>query len=279
LCSRERAEQLREVLNAGYRRGQRVIRCERTSGDGFEVREFSVYCPKVLVLIGNLNDTVGDRCISIAMRRRKIDEQLERFFYAREQRHAKRIVREIEKWANASRGKMLRRSRRDIEVLEDREAELWSPLFAVCGVAAPDRLEELTGIALKISRAKQADEPAQLELLLLTDIRDVLSQSELDRLSTTSLLQQLNAIAESPWGSWSHGQGLDARSLARKLKPFKIQPHNIRLFDDVVAKGYERDDFEEAWELYLPRSYSLHRYNPILTRVPAIFLAATGRTM
>jgi hypothetical protein len=248
----ERADQLREVLNAGYRRGQTVHRCER-NGDKFEIKEFNVYCPKVLVLIGALNDTLADRCIPIAMRRRRTDEKVGRFFYALAKREARPVLKEILLWTKTSRCRVRRHLRRDLEFLEDREAELWQPLFAVCEVAAPERLKELECTALRISGSKQSEEPADFAILLLKDIRDAFMKSGEERLSSSRLLVELNALEESPWLYWSNGRGFDARCLARLLRPFRIEPHNLRLLSDSVCKGYQRDDFEEAWDTYLPR--------------------------
>ena len=66
-----------------------------------------------------------------------------------------------------------------------------------------------------------------------------------------NLVHALHQCEESPWSNWSEGSGLDARSLARLLRPFKISPQNVRI-DDHVMKGYEREDFREAWDTYLP---------------------------
>jgi hypothetical protein len=252
----ERSEQLREILNAGYRRGQYVLRCERTSDEGFEPARFKVYCPKVLVLIGNLHDTLADRSIPIAMRRRKASELVGRFFYSQAEREARRFRKEVERWAESSRRKVKRCSRQDLEFVEDREAELWLPLFAVCRAVAPDRLKELTGIAIRISHGKHEEEPADFGVLILRDIRAAFIQSGKELLPSTNLIMELNLVEESPWPGWSHGKGLDARSLARLLRPFRIVPHNLRVENDMVLKGYERADFEEACSMYLPRDSS-----------------------
>lgn len=248
----ERSEQLREILNAGYRRGQHVLRCERLGENGYEPHRFNVYCPKVIALIGNLNDTLADRCIPIAMRRRKLCEHVERFFFSKATLEAKRVRKGLEKWAKASSRRVKTCHRRDLEFLEDREAELWSPLFAVCAAADPDRLEQLKVIALRVSGSKQAEEPAEFGVLLLRDIREVFERNPEARLPTAGMLGALNAIDESPWAGWSRGVGLDARGLARLLKPFRISPHNVRFDENTVVKGYERSDFEEAWATYLP---------------------------
>ena len=246
----ERAEQLRELLNAGYRRGQQMLRCERGPGDKFEPQSFEVYCPKVFILIGTLSDTLADRCIPVAMRRRGPNERVERFFYSSAKWQARSVLKEMKAWAKAHSKKVKRWLRRDLEFLEDREAELWLPLFAVCQVAAPGRMEELKRIALGISNGKLSSEP-EISVLLLKDIRSVFEQNGEERISTTGLIYALQQCEESPWSGWAEGRGMDARSLARLLRPFKIAPQNIRV-DESVMKGYLREDFREAWDTYLP---------------------------
>jgi Protein of unknown function (DUF3631) len=248
----DRSEVLREILNAGYRRGQTVPRCERTPDSPWEVRSFSVYCPKVIVLIGNLNGTLADRCIPIAMRRRKPDENVERFFYSQAMREAKRYRKELGKWAKTNRLRVKSRQRQDLEFLEDREAELWLPLFSICRVVTPERIEELKTIALNVSRGKKLEEPAEFGVLLLKDIREIFDRDRRDRLPTIGLLGALAGNEESPWSTWSNGRGLDARGLARLLRPFKVGSRNLRMDDDTILKGYERMDFEEVWTTYLP---------------------------
>jgi len=251
----ERAEQLREVLNAGYRAGQEMLRCQRGADDTFEPQGFEVYCPKVFILIGALQDTLADRCIPIAMRRRKPAERVERFFYSQAAQHAKQFRKEMEKWAKANRLRVRRHFRKDLEFLEDREAELWIPLFTICQVVARERVEELKAIALRISGSKHSEESADLGILLLNDIRATFDGAGEERISSSGLLGRLNNIEESPWGSWSNGRGTDARGLARLLRPFGIAPRNLRI-DSQILKGYERADFEEAWAMYLPKDSS-----------------------
>jgi Protein of unknown function (DUF3631) len=194
----DRSEAIREILNAGYRAGQFVSRCDTSKDGSFEPQKFKTYCPKVLVLIGNLPDTLADRCIPIRLRRRRQGERVERFFFTRARWGAKQTQKQIKEWALAHRNRVKRQYRgRDLTFLEDREAELWLPLFAVCRVAAPERVEELKPIALHISRVKQADEPAQSGLLLLSDIREIFTQARSDRMPTVNLLLDLSAIEES----------------------------------------------------------------------------------
>lgn len=247
----ERATALREILNAGYRKGQKVIRCEGGNGKRYKTREFETFCPKVLVLIGELSETLADRCIPVQMRRRTT-EQLERFRFAWVKRETQSLRAAAKQWAETNRASVGRwYEQNDVTCVEDREAELWLPLFAVCAILALQRQPELEGIARQLSGAKSANEPAELGIRLLADIRGIFEDAKCDRLTTTDLLSKLNGIPESPWPGWSHGRGLEARALSHILRPFDVQPKNLRLSQAQVAKGYERSDFEDAWSRYL----------------------------
>ena len=73
----ETKEGLRAILNAGFERGATVPRCV---GPQFTLTEFRVFCPKALVGIGRLPDTVADRSIEIAMVRRAPHETIAKFW-------------------------------------------------------------------------------------------------------------------------------------------------------------------------------------------------------
>jgi hypothetical protein len=75
--SRER-EDLRGLLNAGYRRGAKVRRMGGPRNTTLE--EFDVFCAKAFAGIGTcLPDTILDRAITIALQRKTRDEVVERF--------------------------------------------------------------------------------------------------------------------------------------------------------------------------------------------------------
>ena len=51
----------------------------RCDGAQHEVKDYSVFCPKVLAGIGELPDTIADRCIPIRLERKKKSQETERF--------------------------------------------------------------------------------------------------------------------------------------------------------------------------------------------------------
>lgn len=258
----ERTSALREILNAGYKRGQKVIRCEGGNRKKFQPREFETFCPKVLILIGSLPETLADRCIPVQMRRRT-SERLERFRFSRVKTEAGSLRSAAKQWARRNRRAVERwYQANDILSLTDREAELWLPLFAVCALADPKRLTDLEGIARQLSGVKAQSEPGDFGIRLLTDIRAIFVADGGDRVTTTNLLSRLNAVQDSPWPNWSNGRSLDARSLANLLRPYGIQPKNTRL-GETVLKGYEKTDFEDAWSRYLDASAAASATGPI----------------
>ena len=253
----ERASILREILNAGYRKGQSVWRCKQTttkkgrkeSVTNYEPEPFDTYCPKALVLIGQLQDTLGDRCIEIRMERRG-GAQLERFRLARVQEEIAPMQKQLGAWAKDNAGAVQAYYHdNDLPFLGDREAELWLPLFSVCQIAAPQRVTELQVIATRLADLKSRNESGEWGIQLLSDVRELFG-SENDRLPTSELLYRLNSLEESPWAGWSNGRGLNSHFLARLLRPFGIHPQNVRCGEQVV-KGYMHDSFEDAWQLYL----------------------------
>lgn len=263
----EKAAALREILNAGYRRGSVVVRCKRTSKgakdeemeDTHEPEEFPTYCPKVLVLIGRLQETLADRCIEIRMERRA-GVELERFRFARVQAETRPLQRAANLWAGQNRKRVEDYyQNNDVPLLQDRESELWLPLFSVCAIAAPARLPELEFVALSLAAEKSAEEAADYSLQLLKDCEHVFSAAKCDKLPTAEILQALNSAEDRPWSGWSHGRGLNAHGLSKMLRPFQIHPQNIRLEFAGVVKGYLRQSFRNAGNVTCEFG-PLHRY-------------------
>jgi uncharacterized protein DUF3631 len=68
-------EELRGLLNSGHKKDGTV---GRVVGEDLEPRNFSTFCPMVLVSIGALPATVESRSIPIAMKRKKPGEKVTR---------------------------------------------------------------------------------------------------------------------------------------------------------------------------------------------------------
>jgi hypothetical protein len=233
------------ILNAGHRRGATVPRCD---GKDHQLRHFPVYGPKAFACIGELPDTLADRSICLTMQRRTPEQKIERFLIARARADAAPICQAMDRWAQEQKVnvRVAYEVQHDLMWLGDRDADLWLPLFAVCSVAAPDRLPDLKKNALTLSGAKQAqDGENTTSLRLLGDLRRIWTAREPHE-ATCDLIERLRGLEESGWDD-----RLTTYKLGKLLRAFQISSRNIRL-GQVVRKGYLLDDLELVWSRYLP---------------------------
>ncbi len=90
------------LLNAGFQSGSKVPRMHKVEG-GFELREFNAFCPKVLISINSINDTIEHRSFKISMVRKTKAEKVERFNLRRYGKELEALRKDLELWAEATR--------------------------------------------------------------------------------------------------------------------------------------------------------------------------------
>lgn len=96
---------------------------------------------------------------------------------------------------------------------------------------------------------------------LLGDVRSTFDRGGCDRLGTTALLAGLAEDDESPWADWQGKGRLTAHGLAGLLRRYEIRSRSVRLADGSTPKGYRREQFEDAWNRYLPENRGSSRHN------------------
>jgi hypothetical protein len=64
----ERGEELRRILNAGYKDGAKVTRTEKGPNERWMPVQYDVFGPKALASINTLDNVIGSRCLIVAMR-------------------------------------------------------------------------------------------------------------------------------------------------------------------------------------------------------------------
>ena len=239
-------EDIRGLLNAGYRRGATSGRCVM-HGKTVKTEEIPAYAAVAMAGLGWLPDTILTRSVIIRMKRRKPDQKVEPY---RRRPHAVRG----EAIRNRLVGWSLTIERVDWPELppeiQDRDADVWEPLIAVADIVGGEwpKLSRVAAVALT-AKAKEI-EPSQ-GIKLLADIRRVFIGRDI--LATADLLSELNAIEESPWGEINFGRPMTAQGLAKRLREYEIRSSNIRMGSGVL-KGYRKSDFVEAWDMYLPQT-------------------------
>ncbi len=242
-------EGLRALLNAGHRRGATVPRCV---GPNMAVVDFQVFCPKALAGIGDLPDTVADRSVPIRLRRRKRTEKVSRFRFATARDETGPVREQLEVWAAEVD---LRSAQPDVpEELGDRAADGWEPLLSIADAAGG----EWPALARQAARSlHEADEDSEtLGVRLLGDLKTVFDRRGDPSLFTATLLEDLHEMDTAPWGELrlhrrDEAKPLNARGLARLLKPYGVRSGSVRDGDD-TGKGYTRASLEDAWDRYVP---------------------------
>jgi hypothetical protein len=94
---------------------------------------------------------------------------------------------------------------------------------------------------------------ADVNVLLLEHARDALNaQTDPTRITSDAFRSHLLRRGDdSPWVRWWGNDSPPAacQAIAHKLRPFDIQPRQIRMGQS-QARGYLRCQFEEAWKRY-----------------------------
>jgi 5S rRNA maturation endonuclease (ribonuclease M5) len=249
------AQTLRGALNSGYERDGKYSCCV---GKGSEqsCKDFSTFCAKAIAGIGNLPDTVEDRSVPIRLKRQAHGQKkVERFRRRDAAADAVTLREEIELFCLGIEA-MLRDARPEIpDALTDRQADATESLLAIADVAGGDwPLKARSALVALCTEAEGSD--ASIGCRLLSDIRQEFDARSIERIGSQKLAKALASDETSGWAEFSHGP-ISPVQLARLLGPYGIAPHNLRLAGKIF-KGYERNDFEDAWNRYLPPSAAPH---------------------
>jgi hypothetical protein len=192
-------EELRGMLNAGYRQGATTHRMG--GANNTTLQTFSVFCPKAFAGIGDcLPDTISDRAIPVRLKRRTRNVTIERFRLRDVQAGGHSLRDRLADWLEPQ-GDYLAASRPELpDELDDRAQDVWEPLLAIADLAGGDWPARTRGAALVLSSGEERDDDS-VTALLIRDINTVFVERG-DHLKTADLLEALHEIEESPWGDW-----------------------------------------------------------------------------
>lgn len=230
-----RSEDIRGILNAGYRRSGSVARVM-----GSEIIRYPVFAACALAGIGSLPDTVQDRSIVIRLKRRRKDQNV-----------AKLRRRDVEDECDELRGALAEWARRAgsgsypkmPEVLSDRASDILEPLFVLASHASKAWLKRAEKASVTLS-SQSEDRDVSRGAMLLRDIEKVLREHSGKRITSADLVVKLRGL-DSHWD-----KSFEARELAALLQPFDIKPKTMRHAGQVV-RGYEKNDFADAFARYI----------------------------
>jgi hypothetical protein len=243
-------EDLRGLLNAGYKRGATIPRCV---GPKHEVQYFAVFAATALASLGDLPDTVMSRSVIIRMRRRAPRERVEPFRLREHEAPGHAIRGRLAEWAYQVGPKAGLAWPPLPEGVVDRPAEVWEPLIAVADAAGGGWPERARSACMALVKVAQ-DRKLTLGIHLLGDLRTIFGEA--DTLPTAVILErlakggELGLDADAPWADL-HGKPLNERGLASMLRKYEIHPVKVKAHGKAL-QGYRRESLHDAWQRYLP---------------------------
>ncbi|WP_370499768.1 DUF3631 domain-containing protein [Mycolicibacterium sp. jd] len=242
-------EDIRGMLNAGHRKGATAGRCV-IRGKNVETEELPAYCAVALAGLDDLPDTIMTRAVVVRMRRRAPDEHIEPWRLRVNGGEAEKLRNWLAAWAVSVADRLTGDFWPDIPAeVTDRDADVWEALLAVADLAGGDWPERARVAAVALVAASKQRAPS-VGVLLLRDIRTVLSKANGDGMATEHLLAELNEMDESPWSTIRRGEPMDSRGLSQRLNKYGIS--SKQHVGDRGVRGYTRAQFEDAWKRYLP---------------------------
>jgi hypothetical protein len=248
----EKTEPIRALINAGSRRGSQVSRCV---GRDHDVEDFAVFCPKCLAGIetGRLPETIRDRSIPIRLQRKR-DEKVERFRYSQAKEDAEALATEMTTWASKNIESLKTIYPSLPSELNDRAAEGWEPLLALAEMAGgewPERAA-LASVALCADVDIEDD---SFGVQLLADLKRIWNVEDLGfTLFSHEICDRLGHLDDAPWKTWGRNRkvsGFSPRDLGKYLRRYGIKSKTVRAGEQTL-KGYQYDQFEDAWARYVP---------------------------
>jgi hypothetical protein len=247
-------EELRALLNSGYRRGASAGRCV-ARGNEIVPEDFPTYCAVALAGLGSLPDTILTRSVIVRMRRRSPDEKIEPYRQRTNGPEGEQIRARLERWAASVADSIVFPELPD--GIQDRSADVWEPLIAVADAAGEEwpEMSRVAAVAL-VAESKEGG-GVSLGVRLLHDLRQVFGTAE--SLSSESILSGLHDLEDSPWADLK-GKPLDSRGLSWRLRQYDIKPRTVRI-GIATPKGYRREDMHDAWSRYLPPLKNDHGIN------------------
>jgi hypothetical protein len=237
-------EDLRQVLNSGYKHNGSIPRVDPKSADG--IRDFGTFCPKVLAGIDNgmVPTTVLDRAIKIVMERKA--GEVAPFYSEDIEDEAADLADDIGTWLAVNLDTLNARENRPAPLpeLSDRQNDMIRPLLTIadrCGWGKRARLAFLTAF-----RAQSTPLTPQAEAL--SKVRDYMLARGIDRISSARVVD-VTGVSAHQVGAWFDAFGLQPRVL-----------HFNKTSDDAVmdgqstrVRGYMLDaTMTEAWDRFLP---------------------------
>jgi hypothetical protein len=238
-------DDLKEVVNSGWTRGQSVMRCDPET---YDPCPFSTFAPKAIGMKGrNLLDTTLSRAVIVEMQRKLPGERVTDFDHI-DDAGLKELRRKLSRWAEENGEQLASHTPTIPDGFHNRVRANWKLLLAIAELAGADLKARQAAMAVENI---QATFEASLGIELLHDILGFFEAApERDAVFTKELIDWLVAAPERPWAAYGRvRKPITDRQIAKLLGAYRIVSGTVR-FGAATNKGYQRKHFAEAWKRY-----------------------------
>ena len=229
-------ETLRGVLNSGYQRRGTVSITLPGKDDDSDVVDLPTFCPKIMAGIdnGNLPPTLASRAITITLRRKRPDQEVQRFLPRKVEPIADALVETITEWVKSHMEIIEDYEPEFVEGISDRGFEISEPLLQIAHAAG---IEDEMRAALTVLLSKPKVTLTQGQQVLQA-ARDHFVNNDIDRVTTASL---------------EVATGFNGKLIGSLLSKYEIKPMTLNKINaGKNAKGYYAYQLQDAIDTYLP---------------------------
>lgn len=252
-------EDLRALINVGYKRGAAIPRCV---GPAHDVVHFPVFGAVALAGLGDLPDTIMTRSVIVRMRRRGPGERVEAFRTRVHEAEGHLLRGRLAAWADKVGEEAGQAWPKLPHGITDRPAEVWEPLLAVADAAGGHWPTDARTACVDLVMAG-GSASVSLGVRLLEDLRVIFTAAPGPALTTKQILDRLTGeqpygkdsagddltLTDAPWSDL-RGAPLDPRGLARYLKRYEVASKKVKI-GEKSFQGYRREDLHDAFQRYL----------------------------
>lgn len=227
LADKTKKEELRELLNAGYKRGAPAYRVRKNSKNDFEIEAFEVYGPKAIANIAGLDSVLEDRAITITMVRTDnpdkgnlaVTERAENWVYLRSLLYSFALT-------HAKAVADIYHQDPDVNALLNRQNELWRPLLSIAKVVdtkLPGTFTRIRDEAIRRAEETSGNDLEDFDSAVLLALRSLVD-AEVEASLTNKKIREkaLEYLEEDQY------QYFTSRGVGAALKRFGIRGKKIQ---------------------------------------------------
>jgi putative DNA primase/helicase len=239
------------------------------NGKDWRDQDLSIYCPKAFGGIGAVSGTVADRGLQIRLLRKTKNDKISRLRHRRVKPEADELRKRAAEWTK-QQVEALKDADPDMpESLNDRQQDHCEVLCAIADLLGKEWAKKVRDALVEMCGSVDAEDTSPRVQMLadiacifgrrLTEaqaIKDPHDQEQAmkrwDKIASADLMKELLAVETSNWSEYRKGKPITQNTVAKLLKPYRIYPGTKRIDEDRTLKGYQLNDFEDAWHRFLP---------------------------